>query len=104
MRVSYSEPQRNLPSVGEFSDTGNIRELELTELSDFTLKFQTCEGLGYLPETDVITTASEQDVICLRRESQLVNFLGECLCLKNHFFNDPVPHSDSIIGVATDTR
>jgi hypothetical protein len=90
-------------AIGEFGDTSNIRELELTELSDFTLKLETCEGLSHLPETDVATTASEQNVICVRRESNLVNFLGEGFCLKNNFLNDPVPDSDGIIGVATDT-
>ena len=48
--------------------------------------------------------ASEQDVVCEGRESDLVDLLREGLRFQNNLFVDPLPHSDSEVGVATDTR
>lgn len=89
--------------VGEFADTGDVRELELAEFSNFSLELESSECLCHLPEADVARAAGEQDIISKGRKSNFVDLLGEGLCLKNNFLIDPFPHGDGKIWVATDT-
>jgi hypothetical protein len=91
-------------TIWKFSNSSDVGELQLAELTDFTLKLKTCEGLSHLPKSNVTATTSKQDIICVGRESDFIDFLREGLSFQYDFLNDPVPNCDGIIRVTTNTR
>jgi hypothetical protein len=52
-------------AVWKLIERSLIGQLKLTELSNLSLKLQTCESLGHLPEPNMSRTTSEENIICV---------------------------------------
>ena len=75
----------------------------LSELSNLSLKLETGEGLGHVPEANVARTRSrEASGILLLGEGHLVNVLSEGLGVEGDPLLLPVPDGKKEVRILTD--
>ena len=79
----------------------DVGHFQGAKFGDFTLKLESGESLGHLPELHVGETRGEEDIVGVGREARPVDSLGVGLGPEDDALRLPVPDSDSEVGGTT---
>ena len=90
-------------TVGELCIPGDIGEVDVAKPADVSLKLETREGAGHLPEPNVTSTRRVEVPWERGRERNVVNLLRERLAAEHDALLVPVPDGDHEVGVVADS-